>query len=114
MSQENENRESNSTLDYPIEKRTNGEAIFAAFVSLFMMYFTAGSGWSIGGLFMKGLGLLGLFGFIVSILAIRETCYVINCPVCGKEIYIATNKVSWECSECKSQLIIKDEKIVKL
>ena len=32
MSQENENRESNSTLEYPIEKRTNGEAIFAACV----------------------------------------------------------------------------------
>ncbi len=58
------------------------------------------------------LNILSIYSFIQGIIPITQSYYEIKCPKCGNVVYFPVDSTGWDCSSCKTRLIIKNEKII--
>ncbi len=57
---------------------------------------------------------LSIYSFIQGIIPITISFYEIKCPKCGNMVYFPVDSTGWDCSSCKTRLIIKNEEIIAL
>lgn len=106
-------------MNYPVKETTNrrwDKILLGGLGALcFGGFLLSSTGNSMDWYLMVGKVILliaSIYTFVQGAIPVTLSYYEIKCPKCGNMVYFPVDSTGWDCSSCKTRLIIKNEKII--